>query len=135
MKPVIRLALTAALGVGTIVATIAPASAQGTPCTTFYGTSQVQACATVNNGTAGATLQAYSGGFYNYTLAVEECRTDLTNCITFSATSNSTFGNYSYAAIPNKTCALGHVYRVHASWNDYYSGQRFVDARSAWTTC
>jgi hypothetical protein len=134
MKTTFRLAVAAAFGVGAIVANVAPASAQGTQCTSSYGSSQVQACETVSGGQAGAYLQAYSGAFFNYTLAIEECRGDLTNCITFSSTSGSG-GSLTYAPLPSKTCAYGHVYRVHASWVDSYTNTQYVDARSGWTSC
>jgi hypothetical protein len=135
MNKRLRIALVAISGSASILATATPAAAAGTKCIGLYGSSQVEACVTVGPyGGTFATLQAYSGGFGDYVLAVEECRTDLTNCITFSAQSYP-YGGVTYATTSSKNCAFGHIYRTHATWTDSSSGQRFVDARTAFSAC
>ena len=133
MKTIFRLLLAAALAVGALVANITPASAAGTQCTPYYGTSQTQGCVTVSAGMVMATLEAYSGKFMNYSIVLEQCRTDLTNCITFNSMNKTSTTDYD--EIPYATCSFGHIYRVHASWYDYLSGQPYVDARSPWVAC
>jgi hypothetical protein len=138
MKTVSRLLLAAVLAVGALAASIAPASAQGSPCTDPYGTSQVYACESVLNGSASANIRSNNGrAFYDFTLAIEECRTDMTYCKQFSAISDMSGEWYSSYPLDIQPCAFGHVYRVHASWYDAfgYPGEHYVDARSVWTTC
>lgn len=131
----IRLLMATIAGGVALIANATPAAAAGTKCDVLYGTSQVQACVTVGPyGGTFATLQAYNGGFGNYVLAVEECRTDLTNCITFSSQSYP-YSGVTYASTPSKNCAFGHVYRTHATWTDSVSGARYVDSRTPFSAC
>jgi hypothetical protein len=127
--------LGAAIGAGAaLMTTASPASANEPVCNPWYGPSNVEVCVFIG-GTTGSTyasLQAYSGKFGDYTLAVEECRTDLTNCGAFSAKSSSPYT--SYDTTTSKKCAYGHIYRTHATWTDIYGG-RYVDVRTAWTAC
>lgn len=127
MKTIFRLLLAAALAVGALVASAATASADGTQCTGYYDSSQVQVCGWVQSGQAGASLTAYSGGFYNWDLWIEQCRTDGTNCIRFSETTTSTS--------LSGTCSFGHIYRAHATWYDGISSNYHTNATTAWVAC
>lgn len=132
MKKFVRTAIVGLASGAALVATATPAAAT-TKCTSVIGTSQVQACVIVGGSTYGTLTSYTSYGFYNYLIAVEECRTDMTNCIQFVAMSSS--GWAPSDATNAKPCAFGHVYRTRASWNDGWSGDRYADVRTNWTAC
>lgn len=133
MKKTLRVLVAAIFAGVALTATAFPASANEPQCTPYYGISSVQACVFIGStGSTYATLQAYHGSFGNYTLAVEQCRTDLTNCGAFSSLSSPYYT--SFDATTAKKCAYGHIYRARATWTDVYGG-RYVDARTPWTAC
>lgn len=120
-----------------VVAGAGPAAASGTQCSANYGTSAVHVCATVNTGGfAFGVLErtGSTGGFSNYTLAVEQCDGTGNNCVAFSSQSGPNAG-YTYAATLSKACSFGHVYRARASWNDSVSGVRYTNAVTAFVAC
>lgn len=123
MKKKIVLIALAAVGVLPFAATPAhAATTYNTKCSSYYDYARV--CVQIATYDSGYrdVVAFIDGSVYSATTVLQQCDGYGNNCTTIAA-ANSTQTSF-------KPVSFGHTYKAVGSWNDSYTGNRWVNAQS-----